>query len=121
MITHEQIDLTNATESEAYILKALDVAENRRCVLPIIYKDEVVGGMALVFPDKRPFTEATVETIFSIANQLAVAIHSCTPPPYSGPDALEMEQSGVDAKLPSVEGKLPDVETGRSARPRLQD
>lgn len=80
-----------------------------------------VGGMALVFPDKRPFTKATVETIFSIANQLAVAIHSCAPPPYSGPDVLEAERSGVDAELPSVEGKLPGVKTEQPAKPRLQD
>ncbi|MDO8735826.1 MAG: GAF domain-containing protein [Thermoleophilia bacterium] len=76
MITHEEIDLANASESEAYILKALDIGGKRRCTVPFIYKDEVVGGMALVFPDKRPFTPAAIETILSIANQMAVAIHS---------------------------------------------
>ncbi|MCL4472750.1 MAG: GAF domain-containing protein [Actinobacteria bacterium] len=80
MITHEEIDLSNATESEAYMLRALDAGFNRRCTLPIIYKDEVVGGMAMVFPDKRPWSPAAVETVISIANQLAVAIHSCELP-----------------------------------------
>jgi len=80
LITHEEVDLSNATESEAYILRAMNIGENRRCTLPIIYKDEVVGGMALVWPDKRPFTTAASETVLSIANQLAVAIHSCGSP-----------------------------------------
>ena len=89
MITHEEVDLTNATESEAYILKAMDIGENRRCTLPIIYKDEVVGAMALVWPDTRPFTPASIETITSIANQLAVAIHSCTRPGQIEPGHLQ--------------------------------
>ncbi|MHB8793669.1 MAG: GAF domain-containing protein [Thermoleophilia bacterium] len=80
MITHEEVDIPNAAESEAYVLKALDIGGKRRCTMPFIYKDEVVGGMALVFPDKRKFTPAAIETILSIANQLAVAIHSCELP-----------------------------------------
>jgi len=76
MITHEEVDLSNASEPEAYVLKALDIVDKRRCTVPFIYKEEVVGGMALVFPDKRNFTPAAIETILSIANQLAVAIHS---------------------------------------------
>jgi GAF domain-containing protein len=89
MITHEEVNISNATESEAYILKALDVGENRRCTLPIIYKDEVVGGMALVWPDKRPFTPRVTETVLSIANQLAVAIHSCEFPDENEPALAE--------------------------------
>ena len=91
MITHEEVDLSNATESEAYMLKALDVGYNRRCTLPIIYKDDVVGGMAMVFPDKRPWTPAGIETILSIANQLAVAIHSCEVPQEDEPALAEAE------------------------------
>lgn len=84
MITHEEVDIPNAAESEAYVLKALDIGGKRRCTVPFIYKDEVVGGMALVFPDKRPFTPASIETILSIANQLAVAIHSSDLPSLNG-------------------------------------
>ncbi len=91
MITHEEVDLSNATESEGYILRQLDIGDNRRCTVPIIYKDEVVGGMALVWPDQRPFTPAAIETIMSIANQLAVAIHSCDPPGMIEPGQLHSE------------------------------
>ncbi len=80
MITHEEVDLSNATESEAHMLRALDVGFNRRCTLPIIYKDEVVGGIGMVFPDQLAWTPAGIETVLSIANQLAVAIHSCELP-----------------------------------------
>lgn len=93
MITHEEVDLHNATESEAYVLKALDIGEKRRCTAPFIYKDEVVGGMALVFPDKRPFTPASIETILSIANQLAVAIHSSDLPAGDEQTLADMDQS----------------------------
>lgn len=72
IITHEEINLDNATEPEARVLRLLDVGYNRRVTLPLIYKDEVVGGMALAFPDTRPFSQAGLETIKGIANQLAV-------------------------------------------------
>ncbi len=80
IITHEDVPIKEATEEEAHILRALGVDENRRCSVPIIYKDEVVGGMAMVFPDKRPFTPAMLDMISSIANQLAVAIHGSNIP-----------------------------------------
>ncbi len=108
MITHEEVDLSNASEAEAYILKALNVGDNRRCTVPIIYKDEVVGGMALFWPDKRPFTPALIETILSIANQLAVAIHSCEPPGLMEPGQLSAKgdpgelavEQGLEAAAP---------------------
>lgn len=103
MITHEEVDLSNATESEAYILKALNVGDNRRCTLPIIYKEKVVGGMALVWPDKRPFTPATIETIMSVANQLAVAIHTCELP---GAEEVIRETASMD---PASVGNIPEA------------
>ncbi|MBI5870298.1 MAG: GAF domain-containing protein [Actinobacteria bacterium] len=91
MITHEEIDIGNAAESEAYVLKALDIEGKRRCTVPFIYKDDVVGGMALVFPDRRKFTPAAIETILSIANQLAVAIHSSELPSIEEQAAQNMD------------------------------
>lgn len=98
MITHEEVDIPNATESEAYVLKALDIGGKRRCTLPFIYKDEVVGGMALVFPDKRKFTPAAIETILSIANQLAVAIHGSELPAEDQQYQPDVDQT-ADASL----------------------
>ncbi|MHB9111929.1 MAG: GAF domain-containing protein [Thermoleophilia bacterium] len=93
MITHEEVDIPNAAESEAYVLKALDIGGKRRCTVPFIYKDDVVGGMALVFPDKRAFTPAAIETILSIANQLAVAIHSSDLPILDEQSLQDVDQS----------------------------
>jgi len=97
MITHEEVNLDNATEDEAYILKALDVGDNRRCTLPLIYKKEVVGGMAIVFPDKNSFRPGEIQTIEGVANQLAVAIHGSKHPVESSGDMLK-SQSGKDPK-----------------------
>lgn len=95
MITHEEVNLDNATEDEAYILKALNIGDNRRCTLPLIYKKEVVGGMALVFPDKYSFRPGEVQTILGVANQLAVAIHGSKHPVERSLEMLE-GQTGKD-------------------------
>jgi len=76
IITHETHPTEPASESEVQILQALAVEKNRRVALPIIYKDQVVGGMALAFPGQKPFSAAGIETLKSIANQLAIAIHN---------------------------------------------
>lgn len=76
VITHEEVNIDNATEAEAHILKLLNIGYNRRALVPILYRGEPVGGMALVFPDRRPFTPAAMETIKSIAHQLAVAFNN---------------------------------------------
>lgn len=73
MITHEEVNIDNATESEAKFLKIMDIGYNRCTRMPIIFRDEVVGAMALVFSDTRPFTTPELETIKSVADQLAVA------------------------------------------------
>lgn len=72
MITHEEVNIDNATESEAQILKMMDIGHNRCTRMPIIFQGEVVGAMALVFSDTRPFTTAEIETMTSVADQLAV-------------------------------------------------
>ncbi|MFA5809768.1 MAG: GAF domain-containing protein, partial [Thermoleophilia bacterium] len=93
MITHEEVNLDNATEDEGYILKALDIGHNRRCTLPLIYKKEVVGGMAIVFPDKYSFRPGEIQTIKGVANQLAVAIHGSRHPVESSGGVLESQSS----------------------------
>lgn len=93
MITHEEVNLDNATEDEGYILKALDIGDNRRCTLPLIYKKEVVGGMAVVFHDKCPFKPGEIQTIKGVANQLAVAIHGSRHPVESTGEMLESQSS----------------------------
>ncbi|MHB1390075.1 MAG: GAF domain-containing protein [Thermoleophilia bacterium] len=79
IITHEEVNLDNATEAEAYILKLLDIGYHRKALVPILYQGEPVGAMALVFPDQRPFTPTGMETIKSIAHQLAVAFNNLEP------------------------------------------
>jgi GAF domain-containing protein len=76
VITHEDLTLKQATQGEADILLKLGVGNNRRVTLPIIHENDVVGGMALVFPDSRPFGPAALDTITGVANQLAVAMKS---------------------------------------------
>ncbi|MHB0866500.1 MAG: GAF domain-containing protein [Thermoleophilia bacterium] len=76
IITHEEVNLDNATEAEAHILKLMDIGYHRKALVPVLYQGEPVGAMALVFPDKRPFTPAAMETIKSIAHQLAVAFNN---------------------------------------------
>lgn len=72
-LTHE--DSGRLSDSQRFILGALGLDEdNRRLALPIIYKQEKVGGMALAFRDKRRFTRAELQTLEGTADQLAVAI-----------------------------------------------
>ena len=79
IITHEEVNLDNATESEARILKMLDIGYNRCARIPIVYQDEPIGAMALAFPDTRPFTHEGLETLKSISNLLAVAFKNSSP------------------------------------------
>lgn len=74
MLTQNDINPNNASDSEAYVLQLMDIGYNRWVTLPIIYKEEVVGAMALVFPDSRSFSPEGLDTINSIANQLAVVL-----------------------------------------------
>ena len=80
MITHEDISLEEATPAEADILMKLGVGNVRRATLPIIHENDVVGGMALVFSDNKAFGGAALNTIASVANQLAVAIKNSPVP-----------------------------------------
>jgi GAF domain-containing protein len=77
MITHKEVKLGDAKQPEAHTLKTLNIDSNHYCILPAIYKGEAVGAMVLVFADKRPLPLHVIETINSIADHLAVAIHSC--------------------------------------------
>ncbi|MEK6536389.1 MAG: hypothetical protein AABZ63_02750 [Actinomycetota bacterium] len=71
--------------------------------------------MALVWPDKRPFTPAAIETIMSIANQLAVAIHTC-----ELPDAEEVIRETASVE-PAGVGNIPEAgaETTADAKPAV--
>lgn len=77
MITHKEVTLDDAKQPETHTLKTLNIDSNHFCILPAIYKGEAVGAMVLVFADKRPLPPHIIETINSIADHLAVAIHSC--------------------------------------------
>lgn len=72
-ITHEEVNIDNATESEAKILRMLGIGHNRCTRMPIIFRDEAVGAMALVFSDTRPFTARERDIMQSVSDQLAVA------------------------------------------------
>ncbi len=77
LISQEEIEPGQMHPGDAFIINKLNAEETRLCTLPVIFKDEVVGAMALQFPDQKPFAPSMTYTINSIANQLAVAIHSC--------------------------------------------
>ncbi len=77
LISQDEIEPDQMHPGDAFIISKLKAENTRLCTLPIIYKDEVIGAMALQFSDRKPITPSMTYTIGSIANQLAVAIHSC--------------------------------------------
>ncbi len=80
LISQDEIDPDHLHPGDMYIFKQVGAENERLCTLPIVFNDDVVGAMALVFPDRKPFTPSMSYTINSIANQLAVAIHSYPAP-----------------------------------------
>ncbi|MHB0914806.1 MAG: GAF domain-containing protein [Thermoleophilia bacterium] len=74
VVTHDTHPSSGASETELAILESLGAMHNRRAALPIIFRGETVGGIALTMPGKQPFTAGEIDTFTSIANQLAVAI-----------------------------------------------
>ena len=75
LLTQKDLDPAAISKGNAYILHGLGFDKNRMCTGPLIYGDDVVGAMAMLFPDKNPFSASLVDTVNSIANQMAVAIH----------------------------------------------
>jgi GAF domain-containing protein len=75
IITHDSCPTSEASETELAILRTLDALDSRRAAMPIIYRGEVIGGMALTMPGCHPFTPMELDTLKSITDQLAVALH----------------------------------------------
>ncbi|MBE0428262.1 MAG: GAF domain-containing protein [Thermoleophilia bacterium] len=73
IITHEDFNVDNASEQEAGILRQMDIGYSRCARVPIVYQNEPVGAMAVVFRDSRAFTSGELETLKSISHLLAVA------------------------------------------------
>jgi GAF domain-containing protein len=74
LVTHD--NWPDLSDTQAKVLSDLGVLENRRAALPIVYKDEAIGGMALTMPGQDPWSDIELDTLKSIANQMAVAIIS---------------------------------------------
>ncbi|RJQ44873.1 MAG: GAF domain-containing protein [Gaiellales bacterium] len=72
IITHD--NWPDLTKAQAQVLADLGVLDNRRAALPIIYKDSVIGGLALTMPGRDPWAETELDTLKGIANQIAVAM-----------------------------------------------
>lgn len=76
VIIHDIAEIRDIPEKVQRLLKELKAENGRRIYLPIIYKDEPIGAMALLFPELRPFTSSEIDTFRSIADQLALAIRN---------------------------------------------
>ena len=76
IITSDDAGVETLSPADAFIINGLHANDNRLCTMPLVCKGEVVGAMAMVFPDRKPFTPSMIDTILSLANQLAVAVHS---------------------------------------------
>ncbi len=76
IITHETDASESASETEAFILRELGIEKSSRAAVPIIYQDQIVGGMAIAFSGRKHFSTPEIDTFRSIANQLALAIHN---------------------------------------------
>jgi GAF domain-containing protein len=78
LITHD--NWPDLSESQAQVLADLDVLDSRRAALPIVYKSEVIGGMSLTMQGQDPWSDIELDTLKSIANQIAVAIATTDAP-----------------------------------------
>lgn len=74
MIIHDNAEIKDIPEQVQRLLDELPGDVGRRIYLPIIYKGETVGAMAMLFPELRPFEPSEIDALKSIANQLALAI-----------------------------------------------
>ncbi len=83
IITSDDAGVETLSPADAFIINGLNANDNRLCTLPLVCKGEIVGAMAMVFPDRNPFTPSMIDTILSLANQLAVAVHSNREPATS--------------------------------------
>lgn len=74
VITHDTHPTNEASPAELAILESLEATGDRRAALPIVYRGESIGGMALAMPGKNSFSALELDTFGSIADQLAVAL-----------------------------------------------
>ncbi len=74
VIVHDSSSVEEIPEIVRPVLKKIDAEDCRLIFLPVIYKDEAVGAIAMAFPDMRPFSHEGIEILKGIANQLAPAI-----------------------------------------------
>lgn len=76
IITHETDSSESASQTETFILSELGIEKSSRAAVPIIYQNEIVGGMAIAFPGRKHFSSSEIDTFKSVANQLALVLHN---------------------------------------------
>lgn len=76
VIIHDNSEVAGLPEPVRHFLSDVTDTVGRRIYLPIVFKGETVGAMALLFDELRPFASSEVDTFTSIASQLAVAIEN---------------------------------------------